>query len=242
MEPAEYDRLNAEEERHFWFRAVRAIVLDQVRDLLDRPARVLDAGCGAGGLLARMPAAWHTFGVDMSAQALRYTRQRAQAPSVRGDLQALPFASGSFDLAFALDVVEHCDDDRAVVSELARVLKPGGRLVTTVPAFQFLWSAHDVALHHRRRYAKAGLHRLLERDGLSIERLTHFNTLLFPPVALWRLARRLASTSEHPSSDAAALPRPVNELMYRLFSAERLPLRALDLPFGVSLLAVARRF
>jgi SAM-dependent methyltransferase len=241
MEAIEYDRMYAQEQRHFWFRAVRAIVLDQVRDLLAEPVRVLDAGCGTGGLLSLMPDRWSRVGVDFSQRALDYTRTRAGVPTVRSDLGALPFADRSFDVVFALDVVEHCDDDAKVVSELARVLTPGGRLIVTVPAFQFLWSAHDVALHHRRRYRRPQLTRVLELTRLRIDRISYFNSALFAPIAGIRLARRFLPSAEGATSDAVPLPDPINELLYTLMSSERSLLRRTQLPFGVSLLAVATR-
>src|SRR6266446_1613918 len=162
MRVDEYQRMYEAERMHFWFRGTRAIVFDQVRALTGRAIAVADTGCGTGGTLIQMPSNWTATGVDSSSDALQFAKSRGNARLVRGNATNLPLSSGVFDLAFALDVIEHCDDDVAVARELARILRTGGVLVTTVPAFQFLFGPHDIALAHRRRYRQAQFGRLLQ--------------------------------------------------------------------------------
>jgi SAM-dependent methyltransferase len=241
MQLDEYRRMYEAERTHFWFRGTRAIVFDQVRELTGRALAVADIGCGTGGTLIQMPANWTATGVDSSADALQFAKSRGRTPLVRGNATNLPLCSGAFDLAFALDVIEHCEDDLAVARELARILKAGGVLVATVPAFQFLFGPHDIALAHRRRYRRGQLRDVLQSAGFEIEKLSYFNTLLFPPSAAVRLAAKLAGSLHRNKSDAGRLPSLVNEILFRMFASEKSVLRSWNLPIGLSLLAVVRR-
>jgi SAM-dependent methyltransferase len=241
MERDEYRRMYEAERTHFWFRGTRAIVFDQVRSLADRVVSVLDVGCGTGGTLSQMPSNWTATGVDYSPEALGFARSRGHVRLVQATATDLPVASARFDLAFALDVIEHCDDDLAVVRELRRILRPEGTLVATVPAFQFLFGPHDVALAHRRRYRRARFGGLLQEAGFEIEKLSYFNTVLFAPSAAVRVAAKLAGIRDVNKSDAGQLPRPLNELLFRIFASERSILRSWNMPIGLSILAVARR-
>ena len=155
-----------------------------------------------------------------------------------GDLRALPLAPAVFDVVLALDVLEHLDDDATALAEAARLLKPGGTLVVTVPALPSLWGAQDVVSHHRRRYTKRTLRGLFARAGLPAPEVTYFNTLLLPPLAAVRwLARARGPSTEPPSDFEKNRPGLANELLARVFALERHLLRHLSLPVGVSLLA-----
>lgn len=231
------------ERDHWWFAARREIVLAQVGRFLGRPApgrerRVLDIGCGAGGMLAFLEAYGRASGVDASAEAVDMAR--AQGGDVRrGALpDDIPFADGTFDLITLLDVLEHVEEDARALDRIRRLLRPDGLLIVTVPAFRFLWSGHDVVNEHRRRYVRAGLALRLREAGFRIERITYFNTLLFPPIAAVRVLGRLRGGAAR--ADQGTVPGPVNGLLRRIFSMEKRLLTAGNLPFGVSLLAVAR--
>ncbi len=241
MNLAEYQTMYEHEQRHFWFRGTRAVVFDQVRDLLAQPLNVADVGCGTGGTMSQMPSAWSVIGVDFSHDALVFSKSRGHAALARASGEAVPLKSGSFDLAFALDVIEHCRDDAAVASELFRILRPGGRLVTTVPAYQALFGPHDVALQHHRRYRRSVFGRLLSSAGFEVRKLTYFNTVLFPPSAAVRLAQRLAPAPAQSESNLSVPMGPLNALFTKLFDAERLALRGVSFPFGLSILAVSRK-
>jgi len=165
---------------------------------------------------------------------------------VLGTVTAPPFPEGSFDVALALDVIEHVDDDRAMLDGLRALVKPNGAVIITVPAFESLWSEHDVINHHRRRYRVPELRERLARAGLEVDRITYCNTTLFPVVGVIRWGQRLVrhfrkSEDAEASSDLHGYPRLVNEFLYRLMLLETRLLRRFDLPFGVSILAIARR-
>jgi hypothetical protein len=139
----------------------------------------------------------------------------------------------------ALDVIEHVDDDAGSIAALGRLLKPGGFLLTTVPAGAWMWSAHDERHHHKRRYALGQYRALFEAAGLRVRRATYFNTLLFPPIAVVRLAKKLFGLRD---DDAESLPPPaLNSGLRSLFASEKRLLRAMDLPFGVSILVIGER-
>jgi SAM-dependent methyltransferase len=178
-------------------------------------------------------------GLDASPIAVGHCRDRfGDSVDVRlGRIpEDLPSGAG---LVTAFDVVEHLEDDEAALAAIRASLAPGAHFICTVPAFGFLWSDHDVAHHHYRRYTRATLRRRLEDAGFAVERLTYFNTLLFPGVAAVRLVQRVRP-GRRGGSDAG-LPSPtVNRILFRLFSTERRILRLTSLPVGISLLAVCR--
>ena len=247
MDAAYYARYAEVEDRHWWFAARRRIV-GRVLDGLRLPpgARLLEAGCGTGGNLALLARYGHldAFEIDPGARAL--ADARGVTPVLPGALpDAVPF-DGPYDAIALLDVLEHVADDAAALAALRDRLappgagRPGGALVLTVPAFMFLWSRHDVVNHHERRYRRGPLVARLRGAGLRVDHATYFNTLLFPPVAAVRLLHRLRGVEG--GSDVDTIPAgPVNRVLEGVFAAERFVAPWLRLPFGVSVLAVARR-
>ena len=246
---AAYIATHAEEdERHWWFVGRREVILSVMRQVFTsrdlsspaRPAasrpRLAEIGCGSGSLLAPLSEFGHVTGVEASEEFLRLARLRGR-PVLPGSLpHDIPIEPGSLDGALLLDVLEHLGDDREALRAVRRLLKPGGSLLCTVPAYQFLWSGHDVVLGHRRRYTTHGLRRTLEEAGFRISRLTYFNTLLAVPIMAARLVRKLRGTSSH---DLIPLPPRLNVLLSRLFASEALLLKRVSFPFGISVLAVA---
>jgi SAM-dependent methyltransferase len=236
------------EERHWWYRGRRA-VLEAVLDGLGplEPgggrARILDAGCGSGRNMVELARRGAVTGIELASQSLEVARARDVGPVVPGSLDdLLPFADGAFDLAVALDVLEHVADDRGALRELARVVAPGGRLLVTVPQYGWLWGEHDVLAHHHRRYTRAGLLGRAAEAGFVAERVTGFNTVLLPAIAAARLVQRLRRRAQ-PASDLGRTPQgAVNAGLERIIRGEaELIRRDRDLPAGVSLLAVLRR-
>ncbi len=236
-----YLRMSEQDAEHWWFVARRRILRDQITSLQLPPgARVLEAGAGPGGNLEMLS----EFG---ELDAFELDEDARQIASARSGIEirsgALPgdngYEPGSFDLIVALDVIEHIEADRESVRALARLLRPGARLVITVPAYEWLWSAHDDRHHHKRRYTRPKVRRLADEAGLEVERCSYFNTILLPMIVVTRFFKKLAGIADRPDDD---MPSPfVNAVLLRLFSAERYLLRHLSLPFGVSILCIARR-
>ena len=193
MEPSEYESMHAQELRHWWFRGRRRVLVDMLQQALRSPGelpRILDYGCGTGGNTPAYASFGVVVGIEPDAAAIRLAHTRGQAQYCRSSGTTLPFRPAVFDAVMASDVLEHIEDDRHAMSEIVRALRPGGVAIISVPAHQWLFSRHDVALHHFRRYSKAGLRALLESGGLRIRRLSYCNAVLFPAISLHRVIEK----------------------------------------------------
>ncbi|HEX8139410.1 MAG TPA: class I SAM-dependent methyltransferase [Pyrinomonadaceae bacterium] len=228
---------------HWWFvgrrRIIRSFLEKICRDLDGARPRILDVGCGTGANLELLAEYGEAEGVDVSAEALAFCRARGLNRVRQGAAEHLPYEDSTFDLVTALDVVEHLDDDTAGLSEMRRVLKPGGRALLFVPAFMFLWGVQDDVSHHRRRYTLAGLCRTVRAAGFDVERSTYANITFFGPILLGRLLMR--ATGLRPASENNINVPALNGVLGRVLGAESALLRRLNLPFGVSAICVARR-
>ena len=231
------------EGKHWWFVGRRKIIESFVervcRDIAKRRARILDVGCGTGANLQMLANYGVAEGVDISAEALEFCRARGLSKVKLGPAEALPFEDASFDLVTGLDVVEHLDEDAAGLSEMRRVLRPGGRALLFVPAFMFLWGVQDDISHHRRRYTRAELNDAIERAGLSVERSTYANITFFLPTLIGRLIMRVTGLT--PESEANINVSALNGILGWILGAESWWLRRMSFPFGVSIVCVARR-
>lgn len=241
MELDAYRDMAATEDEHWWFCGRRAIAETVIGGLgLPRDARIVEIGAGTGGNIAMLEQFGDVQAVEMSDLARRIALEKTGRDFLSGHLpDNIPVAAGSVDLICLFDVLEHVSEDEASLETMRRLLKPGGKIVLTVPAHQWLWSAHDVGLHHMRRYSRALLRDRIEKTGYRIDRLTYTNAALFPAAVLARLADRVRRPAR-PSGQAMP-PKPINAAMKALFSAESLILEKASLPFGVSLLAVFGR-
>jgi SAM-dependent methyltransferase len=243
MEADFYRQYFALEGRHWWFLGRRKIFLRLIRSLL--PAgnqEILDFGCGTGAFLPHLEQFGRVSAVDGDHDAVAFCHQRGRTEVLHVAPEArLPFGDGQFDLVTTFDVLEHIEDDVATMSELRRVLKPGGALVAAVPAFMFLWGDQDEISHHFRRYRADDLSARLRAAGFSVEKTSYFNTLLFPPIAALRLIRRRLRAPTAERTDFTIGPPRLNTLLGRAFGAEAPIVARARLPFGVSVLAVARR-
>jgi SAM-dependent methyltransferase len=223
-----------QEEVHWWFRGRRDVIWALIgRAGLPPSPRLLDAGCGTGRNLVEFGALGPATGVDPSADAVAFCHDRGLADVQVAGLEALPFDDGRFDLLLACDVLEHVADDAGALGELWRVAAPGAALVLTVPAYQWLWTDHDVALHHLRRYTRRPLCRLVVEAGWRPVQATYFNSLLLPVVAAARLAARRSNRPGR--TDLGRTPAGLNgalELPLRLEAAAIR--RGARLPAGVS--------
>jgi SAM-dependent methyltransferase len=228
-----------EDRRHWYFRGRLAVLLAALeRALPARPARLVDLGCGTGNVLQALGRFGEAVGVEREAEL------RAVGEACGLDIRAgalpddIPLPDGWADAALLLDVIEHLDDDVAGVRAAARATRSGGIVMITVPAYRWLWSGHDVALGHRRRYTARRVGAVIRAAGLRVEHVGYFNTVLFPAIAAVRLAKRLAGARGH---DIRRPSSPLNETLTRLFALERHAVVRARLPFGSSLLAVGRR-
>ena len=241
MERSAYLAMAAEQGRHWWFVGRRRILAAMIARLgLAAGARVLELGSGTGGNLAMLARFGAVTAVEMEAQARALSRDLVPGVDVRaGRLpDGLGLADERFELLCLFDVLEHVDEDEAALQALLAHMAPGARLLLTVPAHPSLFGAHDRELHHKRRYTRAGLRATVETAGLVVERLSYMNMLLAPVAFALRGLDRLLGRER---ALAAGVPvAPVNALLAWLFGAEALILPKADLPFGLSLLAVAR--
>lgn len=241
MERNEYAIMFRVEDRHWWYAGLRAVVA-QVWDRFapGPPLRMLDAGCGTGANLRHFRGRATCYGIDFSLDAVRYCRERGEPRTAAASAVHLPFADGAFDVVVSCDVLCHRSirDKSQPLREMRRVLKPGGLLILNLPAYQWLLSSHDTHVQTDCRFTASTARALLAASGLDTVYSTYWNSLLFPAVAavrLWRKARPL------PASDLdGASGERANAVLGAALAIERALLRAAPLPFGVSLLIVAR--
>lgn len=251
MNPEEIEKLAEHDRGHWWYRGLQGIVMSLASPALARvsgskgsePGWILDAGCGTGGMLSRLEHIGKRVGVDLSWLALSRCRERVSCPLCQGSIERLPFADATFELVLCTDVIYHAEvgDDCTALSELARVMKPGGMLVVNVPAYEFLRSTHDVAIHTRRRYTRRQIVDGIRRAGLRVVRASYWNTLLFAPAAFVRVVRRWRWRwrGREAESDLRPVPSLVNMALYAVVVCERIVLRWVNLPFGLSVLCTA---
>jgi SAM-dependent methyltransferase len=232
---------------HWWFSARRVIVASLLRKFAptSHTLDVADIGCGMGANFRMLSEFGRVFGVDSSTTALGFSRQRSEGSLVAAGLPTLPFPNERFDVVCAFDVVEHVQDDRAACRELWRICRPGGLLIVTVPAYDWLWSEHDVVNEHKRRYTRRQLKDCLSQPGAQLLKLSYMNTVLAPPLILYRLLKSLLVGKKKDSgparSDIFTLPPTVNSFLKKVFSSEAKWLLHGNFPFGVSVVSVAQK-
>ena len=239
MERVVYDRMAELDERHWWYRARREVLSRLIERAVQPPknARILEVGCGTGHNLAMLGSFGEVDAVEIDPQARAMAEKRLGRTVSEARLPELPgIPDRHYDMVAALDVVEHIDDDRGALAGLARCLKPGGKLLVTVPAHQWMWSAHDELNHHKRRYSKAGLKQLIAGSPLRLESIGYLDSLLFPLAVAARMAAKVTGRG---GDDDKLPPGPLNYLFERCFAAERLAIGKVPLPPGLSLFAVA---
>lgn len=229
------------EDAYWWFVGRHHLITGLIQQHF--PGRtdlnILDIGCGTGALSAKLQHCGTVVSADFSPLALQYSQKRGLTALARADAMRLPFRDAQFDVITALDILEHLPDDAAALREIHRVLKPGGKIFATVPAYQSLWSPHDVALMHFRRYVSKEVRARFTEAQLRIRKLSYAMTLLYPVV--WA-ARKLSRHSRgEPKASLVAVPETANRLLVKLLQAENALVRRCSLPFGVTVLCVAER-
>jgi SAM-dependent methyltransferase len=248
-----YEDLYSKEHSHWWHVGKRSIVYGLLGQYLPRPESkdgrlALDLGCGTGQNLEHLERYGVATGTDYFEEALQFCRERGHTMLARADAVDLPFPDGTFDVATALDVIEHLDDDYAALKEMWRVMKPGGLLVVSVPAYRFLWTYWDDILGHRRRYTTRMLRQVATRAGFRVRRLSYSNALTLAPAMAVRVAKSVIykaaarrGNPRNPKTDFMTLPRPINNALINYYKLETGLLKRGRLPFGLSVVAVLQR-
>jgi len=238
MERIIFDRMAELDQTHWWYVARRHILAEVIRRIAKPPgdARILEIGCGTGHNFAMLGAFGAVDGLEVDDAARKFASERLGKPVGSARLPDLEgIAENRYDLIALLDVLEHVEDDLAALTSIRTRLKPGGRILVTVPANRWMWSAHDTVHHHFRRYNSSDLRHVIAAAGLKADLFTHFNTLLFPLAAAFRILGKLTGREE---ADDAQPVAPLNAVFSRVFGLECHLLGRVSLPFGVSLLAL----
>ena len=239
MEREVYEAMAEHDERHWWYRARRQVVAELIRRKVPLPkdAKLLEIGCGTGHNLPMLGEFGQVDALEVDPTARGMAEKRLGRTVLSSPLPALEGVSDdTYDMVAALDVVEHIPDDKAALEGIARVLKPGGKLLMTVPAHQWMWSAHDVVNHHQRRYSKRDFRKLVDQSPLQLETIGYLNSLLFPLAMAQRLTSKITGKED---ANLAPPAEPVNQVLERVFALERRLIGRIPLPPGLSLFAVA---
>ena len=245
MDASLYPRMAEVEDVHWWFASRRAIV-DRVIGGLGLPpgAAILEPGCGTGGNFPMLARRGQLYAIDADESAIGFARARGLAQVARGALpDAIPFGDQRFDLIVMTDVLEHLEDQAGTLRALRARLRAGGWLLLTVPAMAWLWSDHDVTHHHRRRYSAKELRAVVSGAGFDVKYLSYYNFLLFPLIAGARVWQRVGAGRREGANGRHDLAMPrgaINRLLQRIFSSERYVVGSARIPFGVSLILLAR--
>jgi SAM-dependent methyltransferase len=245
----EYDTMRRVEDTYWWYQVLRTEVVNDLsyRFGTGQPCRLLDAGCGTGGMLdalRKARPAWEMTGLDVSALAIKYCRERGFADVTQGSVDGMPFSDATFDVAVSLDVLYHKDvSEERAVSEIARVVKSGGYVILNLPAFDVLRGSHDLAVHGARRYTIERMRKLLGTGGLKAETIFYWNAWLFVPLLAWRLLSRFGKPPEEigTKGDLSQVPPWINALLTTLGRLDFAACRSLHPPFGTSVYTVARK-
>lgn len=233
-----FDRMAELDQTHWWYVARRQILSSVIANRIRPPeaAHILEIGCGTGHNFAMLGKFGTVEGIEVDDAARQIASDRLGRAVGSSPLPGSDgVADGRYDLIALLDVLEHIEDDEAALTSIRKKLKPGGRILVTVPANRWMWSAHDTVHHHFRRYNGKSLRRVISNAGLKADLVTHFNTVLFPLAATARILGRLTGRTEADDEQPAA---PLNRMFTSLFGLERHVAGALPMPFGVSLLAI----
>ena len=242
MENEIFQKMLKLESSHWWFVARRKIIQKAINNLdLPRNIRILDAGCGNGDNLSLLSTFGDLVAFEKNEYALKTAKSKKIGEIYKAELpDKLPNTiKTNFDLIVLLDVLEHIDDDSKSLTTVRKLMNNKGIILITVPAFQWLWSEHDVIHHHKRRYSKSELREKLDSSGFRIKYISYFNTLLFPFALVERIGQKIFSPS---NPEILELPNnKINFLLEKIFSLEAIFMNKISLPFGLSLVAIAEK-
>jgi len=243
MEQTYYQDYFENQADHWWFLGRKKIIFSLLERHVGRDhlRRILDVGCGTGVALNSLQQYGDTLGLDRSYEALHLSRQMTRVPVFQAEFGSLPFKEKSFDLVCAFDILEHLENDKTCVEEAYRLCKPGGHLMVTVPAFQFLWGIQDEISHHKRRYRRGEITRLVQKIGFHPVFASYFNTFLFPPIAFIRGIARYRKPQTRKSDLDIQVPKFLNTFLAGLFGSEAYLMKYFKLPVGVSIVCLAQK-
>ena len=243
MDNNEYQKLYKFENFYWWHIGRKQIIqtlLSKIR--LKTNSRILDAGCGTGGNMRILAQFGNVIGIDNSPEAIKFCKKRGFENIQLKNIENTGFSDNSFDLIVALDLLEHLDNDVEVLKEFHRVLKKDGYILISVPAYQFLWSEHDVAVHHKRRYSMKEINKCLLKANFQIIRKTFAITFIVPIVFIYRIIPKIFSGfKQQKSSDYVILPSFVNNFFIFLLSIEAFLLKYINFPFGISIMCIVKK-
>jgi SAM-dependent methyltransferase len=238
MEVQAYRDMVNDQDEHWWYKARRELLSEEIKRLdLCEDAKILEIGCGPGGNLSMLADYGEVYAIELDDYAREQARMKSQVDVLPGSLpHNIPFKANSFDLVCLFDVLEHVEQDKESLEAIKEYLLPGGKLIMTIPAYQWLYSTHDKILHHHRRYSRKGITKLLDNCNYQIIRMSFYNTILFPVLLIARLIDLFTDNNKSTGSDT---PAPwLNRILYNLFRFEKYILRYVKLPYGATMLFV----
>jgi len=243
LQDKEIAELSEFEDDYWWNKGRRKILCDLIYEQISntKNLEILDVGCGSGGTSTAFRQFGNVTGIDFSSLALKFAKNKGLANVVRSTSTSIPFRSEKFDIITVLDVIEHIKDDKSVLKEIWRLLKPNGIIILTVPAFQFLWSEHDVASMHERRYNSANITKILKESQFKIIKLSYFVSFLFPFVAIFRLMTKHRTKNKTTKVNLVKFPHLINKLFEKILLFENRLLKNTNLPFGLSIVCVGKK-
>ncbi|MDD5530685.1 MAG: class I SAM-dependent methyltransferase [bacterium] len=241
MDIQEYSKHFELESKHFWFEGRRIILAKRLKHILkDKNIKILDGGCGTGSNFSCLTDYGIVFGADNSRIAIQFAKKQNKK-LVASTIENLPFKQNAFDIIVLLDVLEHIELEHSALLTIKKTLKNKGYLIITVPAFNFLWSSHDKANHHKRRYTYIMLKRTLQQAGFHIEKLSYISFFLFPFIFTVRVIRNFCFLKKT-TSDLAPANNILNNILIFLYYIEAWLLEYISFPFGTSLLCIAQKY
>ena len=242
MNDQEYEKLY-KFEQYYWWHIGRKVILKSLlqRLLVNKQGQILEIGCGTGGNLKILSNWGKTLGIDNSAKALDFCKKNGLDNILFENAEKMDFSGESFDLIVALDVLEHIKEDGKVVRKAWKALKQNGYFIITVPAYQFLWSEHDRALKHYRRYTASNLAKILQEANFNIIKMSYLVSFVFPFVFGYRMLRKILFPNNKKNLAYFSLPRPINNFFILLLQIENFLIRYINLPFGTSIICIAKK-
>jgi SAM-dependent methyltransferase len=238
----EYYKLERE---GWWFKARLSILENYCQAIITNPnMKILNVGAATGATSEMLSKYGKVTSLEYDEFCCKFLKEKTGIEAINASLTELPFENNSYDMICAFDVIEHIENDNKAVEEIYRVLKPKGKYFITVPAFQSLWSNHDIVNHHFRRYKKKQLNKLIESRNLKIDHSTYFNFWLFIPISMTRfilnnIPRKKDSNSSGSDNEILQSSNIINRILYRIFHSEKFLLRInIKFPFGISILTI----